>query len=272
MIVFENIKGYTIADEVRLASCGEEECTPSHSFGPYIRDFYLIHLVTSGKGRFYICDKEYVVEEGELFLIPPDICTTYTADNDAPWSYIWIGLSGMNIPSYISSAELSKKAPVVKYSKSLLKAAEDIIEAVIEHGFDSIRVVGYVYFFIDELLKCGNSKDVYKTNSQIYVENAVKYINDNIYMPVSVEELAGYIGIDRSYLSRIFKGLLGETPQQYILNMKIEKAKEFLISTNYPIKYIANSVGYRDPFVFSHLFKMRTGLSPKDWRNLQRNN
>ena len=73
---------------------GMERNYPSHSFGPNIRDYYLIHFILEGKGVFINPKKQYELEKGDAFLIRPGEVCTYKADNDEPWTYIWIGFNG----------------------------------------------------------------------------------------------------------------------------------------------------------------------------------
>ena len=264
--VYDRI-GRSVANDLLLVQCGVEDCKPGHSFGPYIRDHHLIHCITGGQGKFVINKREYSLGTGELFYIPPKIATFYQADFSNPWSYSWIGLRGIAPPTYFNAVGLSEKSPVMKFSPELLSALNDVLKHSRGLGIESARTIGLLYFFIDELVKCGNPTEKYKSNGQIYVETIVRYIHDNIHKKLTVSGLSEIAGIDRSYLCAIFNELLGISPQQYIIDTKIGKAKKFLTETSYEIKYIAASLGYEDQFVFSHIFKAKTGFSPREWRN-----
>lgn len=256
------------ANDISPAHCGFEECKRGHSFGPFIRDHHLIHFVTNGHGRFFIGNREYNLSAGELFYIPPKVVTFYRADTANPWSYSWIGMRGIAVPTYLKNAGLSEKNPVMRFSQQALSVLNEIIsisEEITAAG--SPRMIGLLYFLIDELIRCGGKYEKYKSSSQLYAETAVRYINDNIHKKLSVAKLAEFVGIDRSYLCAVFKNLLGYSPQQYIIDAKVSAAKSFLTETQYEIKYIAASLGYDDQFVFSHAFKARTGMSPRAWRS-----
>lgn len=257
-------------NDLRLTTCGTEQCCPGHAFGPYIRSFDLIHLVLSGKGRFVINKKEYELCENSLFFIPKDVVTFYQADKANPWKYSWIGLSGIKIDAYLKSAGLSEKNPVMAFNEELISPLSEIIDYTKKHESDSPFVIGNLYLFIDKLIKCGGSKEKYKSRSQLYVESAVNFIHERIYEKITINDLSDYIGIDRSYFCAVFKKHIGISPQNYILNTKMEMAKSFLTTTDTEIKYIASSLGYDDQFVFSHAFKVKTGYSPREWRNLNK--
>ena len=73
---------------------GKEDCMPSHRFGPHVRNYYLIHFVISGKGRYTTSRGEYTLGRGEAFLIKPGEVTVYEADAETPWTYVWVGFRG----------------------------------------------------------------------------------------------------------------------------------------------------------------------------------
>ena len=73
---------------------GYETCDASHSWGPGLRDHYLIHYVSSGGGSF-VCNKQtYFLRPGDLFLIAPGQMVSYRADPRDPWEYCWVGFNG----------------------------------------------------------------------------------------------------------------------------------------------------------------------------------
>ena len=83
-------KGYK---DINPMQFGSEICSPSHSFGPALRTYWLLHYVVSGKGHFRIKDREYTVTAGNIFVIPPFVETYYEADSRDPWEYIWVGFT-----------------------------------------------------------------------------------------------------------------------------------------------------------------------------------
>ncbi len=69
-----------------------------------------------------------------------------------------------------------------------------------------------------------------------------------------------------SWFARVFKRHTGTSPQQYLINVRINKAKELLVSSTYNISKIAEIVGYYNPLYFSRVFKKHTGCSPSEYR------
>ena len=96
-----------IIDNVNLAifSSGLQSCPPKHSWGPGVRDHYLLHLIVSGKGQYVCNGKTYNVKAGEMFLIKPSQVVHYVADANDPWEYYWVGFNGTEAQRLIDITE-----------------------------------------------------------------------------------------------------------------------------------------------------------------------
>ena len=84
---------------------------------------------------------------------------------------------------------------------------------------------------------------------------------------IKVNDMCSYIGITRSYLTKIFKQVLHVSPYEYLLGVRMNKASLLLQTTALPVKQIAEMVGYKDALVFSKAFKQKIGSSPKAFRD-----
>ena len=266
MAIYPSNNQYLHFTDLIPTNCGQQKCTPSHAFGPAVRDHYLLHLVTSGKGRFTICGVTYEVKEGEFFFIPPDTLNYYEADAATPWNYTWIGMKGTLLSPFFEVLGISAENPVGKFTPELYEIASKILEDTSDETAPSLSAVGLCYLFLRCLERGADRREAVSKRPSENVERATALIEKRLHKPLSVNDIAEEIGIDRSYLCSIFKKELGCSPQQYILKRKIEKAKYFLSSTSENVKYIAISLGYDDPFVFSRTFKRGTGMSPSQWR------
>ena len=100
-----------------LCQCGIEECLPEHSFGPAVRNHYLIHFILKGKGCYIVENKKYNLTQNQGFLICPDTLTYYEADKTNPWTYIWIGFNGLKAKSYLENADLNRENLIFNYAK-----------------------------------------------------------------------------------------------------------------------------------------------------------
>ena len=98
------------------------------------------------------------------------------------------------------------------------------------------------------------------------VENAMEYAARNYSYGVTVEDLARHVGVDRSHLFRIFKKMLGMSPQEYLLGFKLTRARELMETSDLSITEILYSCGFNDLSNFSKQFKKAYGVSPVTFR------
>ena len=99
-----------------------------------------------------------------------------------------------------------------------------------------------------------------------YVSRAVDIISTAYPDRVRISEVADMLGINRSYLSSIFRKKMNMSPQEYLINIRLERSAQLLIRTKEPIGNIASSVGYTDALAFSKAFRQKYGMTPSDFR------
>ena len=103
-----------------------------------------------------------------------------------------------------------------------------------------------------------------------YIKEALNYIEQNFRNDISVEGIAEFCGLNRTYFGRIFKETIGKSPQEFLMNYRMAKAAELLKLTQLSIGDIGNAVGYSNQLHFSRAFKNVYGSSPREWRNQNR--
>lgn len=265
----ETVKKQSV--DLFLYYCGIEKCTPSYSFGPAVRPHYLVHYVLEGEGSYEVNGKTYHLKKNQGFLIPPDTITYYEADKDNPWTYIWIGFNGVKAETYLAYANLNLDNPIFEYNEddSLKEYVTRMLELNSLCYANELELEGLLYLFMSKLARC--SKNVSSNDNlkmaELYIEKSVEFIENNYSNPIKINDIANYIGLNRSYLTHIFKKNLNVSPQEFLLNFRIEKACDLLKKSTLSIGDISRSVGYNDPLTFSKIFKKVKGTSPKNYRD-----
>lgn len=237
-------------DSFNPVDFGYHDCKPSHHFGPAVRQYWLLHYVTSGFGRFEKEGKVYHLQPGQIFVIPPHVTTYYEADSKRPWVYIWIGFTAENslpidLPDVITAPELGTLFESMKLCSKMSNGKEAYLSAKIWEMFSIL------------LEQTKQSND--------WTDAAISFMNNNYHNPINITEIAKRIGFDRSYFSSAFKKKIGISPQQYLLNLRMEKAAELMLKSGVKPSVAAASVGYDDLFVFSKAFKKHFGVSPRGY-------
>ena len=118
---------------------GWEICCPMHTFGPAIRQHYLVHYVTRGKGRLWMNDTCYVIEKDTMFLIRPGITCVYQADKDDPWEYCWICIDGYDVENMLNNSGFDKVNPLF-FDKSNAKT-EQFRDLTPAEGFALLPII-----------------------------------------------------------------------------------------------------------------------------------
>ncbi|HHY64839.1 MAG TPA: AraC family transcriptional regulator [Clostridiaceae bacterium] len=256
--------------DLNVYRCGFEKCSPGYFWGPGVRDHYIIHIVSSGKGIYTVNGKTYGLEAGHGFLICPGQIVYYKADDNNPWTYYWVGFHGLKAEQVLKKAGLSKDKLIFSMTESdnLIPSLSDLINEA-RHNVSDLMLTGLLYRFLAYLVNRSENKTqagdrVIDTTR--YVSKAVEYIEKNFSGELTVQSVADYLKIDRSYLSTLFSKHLGTTPRDFIIKYRMDKACELLKNPQLSVSDVARSVGYEDPFQFSKTFKSRTGQSPLYFR------
>lgn len=132
---------------------------------------------------------------------------------------------------------------------------------------DRNLVISYLFGLFSELEH--SSQNALKTtvpDSVLYVQKAESYMLGNYHLEdLSISDVADYVGLNRSYLSRLFCSYFNISPMQYLLRHRMTKAKT-LLQDSVPVNIVASSVGYHDLATFSKAYKNYFGISPKtEW-------
>ena len=207
-------------------------------------------------------------------MIFPRQINTYIADETLPWEYAWIEFDGLRAKEIIEIAGLSQDNPIYHArSKDLRENMKQEMLYMAEHGNESpFHLIGHLYLFIDYLSRSSSSMKI-STEGRLrdfYVKEALSYIEQNFQNDISVEGIAEFCGLNRSYFGRIFKEAVGRSPKEFLMNYRMIKAAELLKLTGLTIGDIGNAVGYPNQLHFSRAFKNTYGMSPREWRNKNR--
>lgn len=145
-----------------------------------------------------------------------------------------------------------------------------MIQAINMEKSSDLRLQSLLYLFlatiIDEAVFDPYHKES-KTNKNVYVNKAINFIQINYSRKITISELAKFIGLDRKYISKLFKDIVGVTTQDYLISFRINKAKEMMKDRQLSIGDISRSVGYDNPLIFSKTFKKINGLPPSKYRS-----
>ena len=259
----------TSSKDLYLVSCGWEKCGATHSYGPAVRNYYMLHFILKGQGHYYLNNKHYKLNENQCFLTEPGTVTLYKAEPTNPWTYTWICFNGDYVPHLLKQSNLNTDNPIINLSCN--QTIYEIIKEMLSYHqltpANECYLQSILYLIFAKLHEALQS--VYnkvELNNNFYVTKAIEYIEKNTFTNLSVNDIARYLNISRSHLYALFKQELNTSPQQFLTNAKIANARELLSKTKIPIYSVALSCGYKNAFAFSRAFKQVTNISPREYR------
>lgn len=249
---------------------GFQKCDARYQWGPGIRDHYLIHYIISGKGMYLVNGESISLGAGDSFLVYPDTEVTYRADSHTPWEYAWVGFTGSDASMILQATDFSKSAPYIRstpYGEDIHRQILHIYDARGNEFEHAVEMTGRLYTML-ALFMHGSSHSEIKNTSNSYVQKGIEFISSNYSYPITVEDIASYVGLSRSHLFRSFQSVLGLSPKEYLTDFRIKQACYLLEHSNLSITAIANSVGFDNSLYFSKTFHKKKGHPPKEYRLL----
>ncbi len=282
-------------DELSIFFGGKElHIVKGFEFGPYTTDFYGVQYCIRGGFTIYTNKSVVEIKKGTLLVIPPytRVKKLFTEDSTATY---YIHVKGAEVENYLSTLGFSKdnfvfphKVPEasVELFRQILELLSTHIEMTIpeidapiipktiicgdEIDSDARRMKrkGLFYLFLASLMEthrenCDSEKKL-RTKEE-YVKKAARFIERNYNFDINVDEVAKYVGLNRSYLYELFIQTLGMSVQEFIIKTRMKMACSLLSDPDLSLKSIASAVRY-DPISFSRAFKKKMGVSPSEYR------
>ncbi len=268
--IFKN--SYTVSEKdlvsLSVYNVGYQKCEPLYTWGPGIRNHYLIHYIISGRGYFKVRGRVYTLCAGDCFLVYPNQEIVYYADQKDPWEYCWIGFAGSDASSILGATDFSEDSPVLfscAFGEEIQKRFLHIY-AIRGNDFkNAVEMTGNLYTALAVFMKESSVRKKRGTYDT-YVQKGIEYISSHYSYPITVEDIADYAGVSRSHLFRAFQECLGQSPKEFLTTFRLKQACFLLKSSDLSITSIANSVGFDSSLYFSKAFHKHKGMSPTEYQ------
>ena len=264
-----------MTEEIYLLLCGIENCLPGYTFRVKVeRPGWHVHVILSGKGVLCTKDGEQELHFGQMFVTKPGEPVWYRADREDPWSYCWMTFDGTMARGFMDSAGFREGVYTrncnMEPQRFYALCRRVLDQPEMTQANDLMRL-GLLLEYISLAVQSNSEAEQgephrHEYAPDIYVQYAVDFINEN-YATAKITDVAGYIGIHRSYLTSIFKKKMGISPQEYLLQCRLKHSNRLLLETDLPIQEVSREVGYDNPLTFSKVFKRFYGVSPRKFRN-----
>ena len=254
---------------LQLFFFGRSSCMPKHSVASHVRHNYIIHFITGGSGLFSAGQHIYHLHENQGFFISPDTPVFYEASADHPWEYFWIGIDGSGAEDFFSHLGLTAQSPVFECQNiaDLSELIDEMLSISPESFENKLKLQGLAFLFLASASSsCSSISSPAPPEANIHIERTIRFIQKHYHQPITVDDIANNVSLNRSYLATLFRRSMGTTIQNYLMDYRISKACELLTLTEDSVHAIAYSCGYNDALTFSKAFKKKKGISPLAYR------
>jgi len=242
--------------DLQLFEIGIQACPPSYSYGPIMRKHYIFHYVFEGMGTLHIDGKVYNIFPHQGFLIAPNVLAYYEADYTNPWNYTWVHLDGPKVSEYFTASNLTLENPVFIPSFQS-NDIDNIMSQLLKNHSRELYCIGKVYELFDCILMQSTKKIQTPIDAKLnYLKKIIDYISIKYSEPIHMNDIANACGLERSYMTRLFKEATNQTPFDYLCNYRMNKACQLLKETTVSIQNIAYAVGYGDTFAFWRIYRI----------------
>lgn len=272
------IKNYNL----RLLAGGQVRSNSSWNMDVNGKDrCYKLYWLTDGDVNLIIDGIDYSLCAGNLYLISGQRIERQFSKNYFETYWIHYTPESPLMHAVLSKAvpivswpidEFTWAIPILKRLPELFKSYQEdrkLLENVLPNSSptDHCQVQAILLYLVGELLKTVDEKEVKKElQGTLRFKNALEFMERYAYDNPPLEEIAAKCHMAPNYFHKAFKNSFAQTPFEYILNLRMNRAKELLTFTPLTVKEISVNVGYKNEFHFSKSFKKVTGLSPTNYR------
>ena len=227
------------------------------------RDYYLIYI-EQGALDVVLNGSTYTAQSGSALLFPPHCHYKYTFHGDHPLSYLWAHFTGSYAGRFLNECGFGS-LPCILHSQPNIKIPRAFDTLFDIYGSRAPLQQQRLACHLEDILLCIAAESNH-TDTLRSLAKSLEYIHTFYGKALKIPELAKMESLSNSRYITVFKECMGMTPSQYVIDLRINVACDLLKNHTMSVKAVAACVGYDDPQFFSKLFKKRTGMSPKSYK------
>ena len=262
-----------------LTLVGHKVYEPEWEHPPRQNPYHTMWMITKGRGRFHIDGISHTAEAGKLFILRPG--TPYERSNSSNQSLEYY-IIRFNCTTVFEESEEWHYAPpqdtrfplegafIMENPPGVINLCQQLHHFWKQRG----QIVSMRRKILLQELLLAVVQDLRNQrqsgSSTLSIEKTVDYMVHQYAENITLEQLSNQAGMSTSHYSHLFKKYIGYSPIDYLTHLRIDRAKELLVLSDYRLKYVAQSVGYQDEFYFSRIFKKIVGTSPSDYMKKHR--
>lgn len=238
--------------------------------GRVLRETQIIYIINGG-GWFVSAHQERTpLRAGDVIVLYPGEWHNYAPNPETGWSEAWIGFTGEFADMLLGKFLPDRSHPIhhVGVSETLTVAFEKALETAQDQlpAYQQ-QLAGYIAFIVSTVYARSQQLPYLGNPDQSGINLAIKYMRQHLNENIRMENVASEAGMGYSKFRKVFKNYTGFAPAQFFLRLKMERAKDYLLSTNLSCKEISYRLGFDSAPYFNKMFRTYEGLTPIEYRN-----
>ena len=230
-------------------------------------DNYLLMTIVKGECSLKYQGKHYHVQEGQAILLDCRLPHEYGNLTNGILEISWMHFDGVLADRFYSMiTETNGNVISVIDSYEITHNLEKLLRLFRNNApIREAAVSGYITRMLSELLSVHGDLGGRDSRADV-IEAALAYIREHFTEPVTLEQIAGHVGLSPYYFTRIFSKETGFTPHQYVIATRINYAKYMLQNQDTSVKEIAFNSGFTSESSFCSTFRKWEGLTPGEYK------
>lgn len=264
---YQHYVWYSFNDRSTVFVCGIDSSPPNYSIYNRTLNENMFTVVINGNGTL----NGQTFHRGNFFSIPAGVKNTMRNDPQSPWTVCWFSWRGLMPPYFAKVIESFTPATLYSFQNvdSVFRLCQSLIYCDCHATNVTELITGFsnmILSFFDKPHTCfSNSTKSFSPGTLSYVARA-KQLMAREYSTITVSELSSRLHLNRKYFSRIFKEVTGTSPQEYLVNIRLDCSEYYLLKTTYSIEQIASYCGYTTYNSFVQAFTKKYGMSPRQFK------
>ena len=240
---------------------------------PHGVDQHILIYCVDGEGKIEIGKSTYYLTLNQYIIIPQNMPHKYSSSIPNPWTIYWLHFAGEKsglfigptVRPYVVGAKIRDR-----YMDRIFLFEEIYQNLSTGYSYENIEYANIcLWHMLGSLKYVSQFKSTNEYDNHNTISRCIEYIKSNMHRLMTVGEMASYSGFSASHFSLLFKKKTGQTPQNFVAYLKVQKACHLLEFSDQKVREIADQLGYVDSFYFSRVFSKVMGMSPAKFRKMR---
>ena len=223
-----------------------------------------------GSGWCEIAGERHSIHAGEVLVIPPHTAHAYGSDGKNPWTIHWFHAQGKSLASFLTELNVPTVRPVVFLGDDaqVLAIFEEVLD-ILENGYTPQQMIHAAHalaHLLAVMIRHRHENWREQPDARQKINRTLAYMKEHLGQPLRLDRLAAMANLSRSRYAALFKAQTDFAPIDYFIRLRMHQACQWLDTTNFSVKAIANRLGYDDPLYFSRVFRSVNEVSPIEYR------